>query len=201
MAGIENLKNRIISDNEDRAKQIENEARQKAEELIKQTKLKADEMAQGMKLKAERDGKDRKERLIARAQLDARNEILVSKQTAIEKVLDRAAQKIESLEDKEYFSFIENMLLSNIETGEEEIVFSEKDSKRLPPSFLSIVNDKLNAMGKRGALSLSQDKRNIGSGFILKHGGVEINCSVEAQIRLLRDSLEGEIASLLFEGK
>lgn len=201
MAGIENLKNRIIKDNEDRAKQIENDAKAKAEEVISQAKNKADEIMNNMKAKAEKDGQERKERLISRAQLDARNEVLSAKQEAIDMVLGNAVNRISQMDDKEYLDFIENLLLSSVETGEEEIIFSKKDKARIQPSFITVVNDKLNAMGKKGLVKISNETRDIGSGFILVNGGLEINCSIESQIRLLRDSLEGDIANLLFEGR
>lgn len=201
MAGIENLKNRIIKDNEDRSKKIESDAKAKAEEVINQANNKADEIMNSMKVKAEKDGQERKERLMSRAQLDARNEVLLAKQEAIDMVLDNVVNRISQMNDKEYLDFIENLLLSNVETGEEEIVFSEKDKARIQPSFITVVNDKLNAMGKKGLVKMSNKTRDIGSGFILVRGGLEINCSIESQIRLLRDSLEGDIANLLFEGR
>jgi V/A-type H+-transporting ATPase subunit E len=201
MAGIENLKNRIIKDNEDRAKQIESDASAKAGNIISQAKNKADEIMNNMKLKAESDGKERKERLISRTQLDSRNEVLFAKQEAIDKVLDNVVNRIGQMDDKDYFDFIEKVLLNSVLTGEEEIIFSEKDKRRILPSFINVVNDKLNAIGKRGLLKISEETRDIGSGFILVHGGLEINCSIESQIRLLRDSLEGDLANLLFEGR
>ncbi len=201
MAVIENLKNRIIKDNEDRAKQIENEAIAKAEDIISQAKNKADEIMNNMKSKAERDGLERKERLMSRSQLDSRNEVLFAKQEAIDKVLDNVVGRINQMDDKDYFDFIEKVLLSSVESGEEEIIFSEKDMGRIQPSFITVVNDKLNAMGKKGLIKISEEARNIGPGFILVHGGLEINCSIESQIRLLRDSLEGDLANLLFEGR
>jgi V/A-type H+-transporting ATPase subunit E len=63
------------------------------------------------------------------------------------------------------------------------------------------VNSKLNSQGKKGMVKISSETRNIRTGFVLKRGGLEINCSIESQIRILRDSLEGEIANLLFEGR
>lgn len=200
MAGIENLQNRIIKDNEDRAKQIENDARVKAEEIISQAKKKAEEIMNNMKAKAEKDGSERKERLMSRAQLDARNEILFAKQESIDNVLNQVANRINQMDDKHYFEFIEKILLNSVETGEEEIIFSEKDKARIEPSFIAGVNAKLNSMGKKGLIKISNETRKISSGFILTHGGLEINCSIESQIRLLRDSLEGEISNLLFEG-
>ncbi|MDF2674313.1 MAG: hypothetical protein K0R09_2581, partial [Clostridiales bacterium] len=63
MAVIENLTNRIIRDNEERAKQVNSEARAKAEDVIGKAKNKAEEIMNNMKLKAEKDGKERFERL------------------------------------------------------------------------------------------------------------------------------------------
>lgn len=201
MAGIENLTNRIIRDNEDRAKQIESDAMAKAEDVISKAKNKADEIMSSMKAKAEKDGQERKERLMSRAQLDARNMVLLAKQDAIDKVFSNVVDAINQMGDKDYFEFMEKILLASVETGEEEIILSEKDKGRIQPSFITLINDKLNAMGKKGLVRISNETRDMGSGFILKHGGLEINCSIESQIRLLRDSLEGDIANLLFEGR
>lgn len=201
MAGIENLRNRIIKDNEDRAKQIENDARVKADDVIGQAKNKAEEIMNSMKAKAERDGQERYERLMSRAQLDSRNDVLLAKQEAIDKVFENVVNRINQMDDRDYQDFTMNLLLESVETGEEEIIFSKKDMGRIAPSFITNVNDKLNAIGKKGMVKISNETRDIGSGFILTSGGLEINCSIEAQVRLLRDSLEGDIASLLFEGR
>lgn len=201
MAGIDNLRNKILKDYEDRAKQIESDTAAKAEEILLKARNRADEIMNSMKAKAAKDGQERKERLMSRAQLDARNEILLAKQEAIDMVFQNAVNRIKQMNDKEYFDFIEKMLLDNASTGEEEIIFSERDRARIQPSFITVLNDKLNAMGKKGLMKISNETRDIGSGFILTQGGLEINCSIESQIRLLRDSLEGDIANLLFEGR
>lgn len=198
MAGIENLKNRLLQDDKDRASAIENEAKAKAEEIINSAKAKADLILEEIKVRAEKDGKDRKERIIARAQLDARNAVLAAKQEAIDMVLNLAEKKVASMEKDEYSKFIEKLLLNSVETGTEEVIFSNLDKARIDESLIDGVNKKLSAMGKKGELKLSSESRNIASGFILKRGGLEINCSIDSQIRALRDSLEGDIANLLF---
>lgn len=38
----------------------------------------------------------------------------------------------------------------------------------------------------------------MAGGLILKDGNVEINCSFEAQLRALRESMAAEIAGILF---
>jgi V/A-type H+-transporting ATPase subunit E len=201
MAGIENLKNRILKDSEEKSKQIENEARTKAEELLSGARQKADELSEKAKAKAERDGKEKKDRMISRAQLEARNDVLTAKQDAIDKVLKMSIEKIESMNDEKYSEFIEKLLLNSVESGDEEVVFSIRDRARIDPLLLQNVNKQLAVQGKKGMLKVSDETRNISTGFVLKRGGLEINCSVESQLRILRDSLEGEIANLLFEGR
>jgi V/A-type H+-transporting ATPase subunit E len=154
-----------------------------------------------MKARAEKDGKDKKDRMVSRAKLDARNDMLSAKQETIEKVLNLTVDRITQMNDSEYGEFIEKLLLNSVETGEEEIIFSERDKSRIQPSLITIVNSKLNSQGKKGMVKISSETRNIRTGFVLKRGGLEINCSIESQIRILRDSLEGEIANLLFEGR
>lgn len=201
MAGIENLQSRIKTDYEDRAKQIQADAKVKADEVKSQAQKKAEEIMDNMKAKAEKDGKEKKDRVIARAQLDARNELLFAKHEAINLVINQVIEKVNQMDDKSYLDFVEKLLVNNVETGDEEIIFSERDKARIEPSFIAAVNSKLTAMGKKGMIQISGKTRNIGAGFVLTHGGLEINCTIESQIRLLRDSLEGEISNLLFEGR
>lgn len=201
MAVIDNLKNRLLNDDRAKATEIEKEAKAKADEILNAAKNKAEAIFEEMKAKAEKDGKERKERLIARAQLEARNQLLASKQEAIDKVLEAAKNKLENMSSEDYSNFIECILLNNIETGDEEVIFSQKDKARVKPDVVENVNRKLASNGKKGQVKLIDEVRNIQSGFILKKGGLEINCSIDSQIRILRDSLEGEIANLLFEGR
>ena len=61
---------------------------------------------------------------------------------------------------------------------EGEIVFSQKDKNRLPSGFEAKIKDALN--GKPGAqLTISNNTRNIKSGFVLVYGDIEENCSFQ----------------------
>lgn len=201
MAGIENLKKRILKDDEEKAKQIENDAELRARDIVKKAEDKAKTILEDAKIKAEKDGISSMDRIIARAELDARNMVLAAKQEIIGNILDLARESINNMDSKEYTDFIHQLLLSSAETGEEEVIFSEKDKKRIESGLIVAVNAELKAKGKKGALKVSGDTRNIESGFVLKQGGVEINCSIDSQIRMLRDSIEGELAGLLFQSK
>lgn len=201
MAGIESLRKRILKDDENKAREVIEEAEAKAQEIQKQSKEKAELLVKEAQAKAERDGNDRSDRIIARAHLDARNNVLAAKQETIDRILDLAEEKINSMDNKEFSDFVEELLLNSAETGDEEVIFSEKDRQRVDPGLVARVNEKLVSMGRKGMLKLGYETRKMKSGFILRKGGIEINCSVDSQIRILRDSLEGEIANLLFENR
>ena len=47
-------------------------------------------------------------------------------------------------------------------------------------------------------LTLAADTADIEGGLILRDGQVEVNCAFETQLRLLRESLAGQVAQILF---
>lgn len=198
MGSIDNLKARLLEDDRQAAQAIEKEAMVKAEERIAAANKKADEIIRSMAEKAKKDGRDKKDRLMARAALNARNNLLMAKQEAMGKILAAVCIKIEEMEKNEYSQLLERMLLSNVETGDEEIIFDEKDLSRIDTSLVKRVNRSLKEQGRRNDLAISEERRSIINGFILKRGDLEINCSIDAQIKSLREELEGEIAAVLF---
>ena len=198
MAGIEKLKNRIMKDEEDRAKQTENDANLKAQDIIKKAGAKAEEMIEDAKVKGLKMGESRKDRIISSAKLEARDMKLAQKQETVDRILNMADDAIKSMEKDEYTSFLEELLINNIETGEEEIILPKSDIGRIDLSLVDRLNQKLLSQGKLGKLKISSETRDIKSGFLLINGGVEINCSIDSQIRMIRDSIEGELANLLF---
>lgn len=200
MANIDNLKNKILDDDKIASEEILNEGKQKAKSIIDEAKRKSDEIMSDMKEKAEKDGREQKERMISRAKLEVRNDILRAKQGSIDLVLNKTLENISNMNDEEYIEFIKKLLLNSVETGSEEIIFSTRDKNRIKDSAIAEVNTELKNRGLKGELKISSETRDISSGFILKRGGLELNCSIDSQIRILRDSLEGEIANLLFEG-
>ena len=201
MAGIEKLKDRIIKDGEDKAKQIKDDTDLKAQDIIKKAEEKAQTMIEDAKAKGLKMSGNRKDRIISNVKLEARNMKLSQKQKTIDEIFRKAVDFIKSMERDEYASFLEKLLLNNIETGEEEIVFSKNDIERLGPNFVERLNQKLLSEGKEGSLKLKDETRDIESGAVLINGKVEIDCSIVSQLRAIRDDLEGELADLLFENE
>ncbi|WDU82208.1 V-type ATP synthase subunit E [Caloramator sp. Dgby_cultured_2] len=198
MAGIENLKERLLSDANEKAANIENEASMKANSTLEEAKSKADKIIEELKEKAERDGRERKERIISKAKMEARDMVLKAKLDAIDNVFRLVVERINNMDIASYRDLFKKLILNNVETGDEEIVLSVKDKNKFDQNFLFDINRELMSMGKLGNLKFSQETLNISSGFILRRRGLEINCTIEALIRNLRDELEAELAKQLF---
>lgn len=198
MAGIENLRTRILKDDNDKAAEIAKVAKEKCEGIIASSKEKAEEIKNTMKSKAEKDGKDKLDRMIARANLVARNEQLAAKQETLDNVFSKACEKIEHMKKDEYSKILEDMIIKNIETGNEEVIFDKNNMNNIDSNIIDKVNEKLAKQGKTAELKLSTETRPIGSGFILKRDELEINCSIASQVKNVREELEGELSRLLF---
>ena len=90
------------------------------------------------------------------------------------------------------------MLVSSIETGDEEVLLSDSGKSKISGDFIEVVNRALVQAGKKGNVKLSDAAANIKGGFILKSQGTEINNSFEALLRMYRDDIEPKVAQILF---
>jgi V/A-type H+-transporting ATPase subunit E len=67
---------------------------------------------------------------------------------------------------------------------------------RVPKDFEKKLND---ALAKKGAkLAVSDKTQEIGGGFVLDYGGIEMNCSFKAMFDSARESLQDKVRGLLF---
>jgi V/A-type H+-transporting ATPase subunit E len=117
----------------------------------------------------------------------------------IDEAFAQAEKKLCSLDVQSYLDLIRRMLILTSVDGNEEVIISENDRTKITPEFLSAVNEALKKQGKAGNLRLSEEKRPIKSGFILKSETLEINCAFDYLLKAQRQELETEVARLLFE--
>jgi len=198
MAGVDNIKERILQDAELKAKEIMDKARLQANEIIEKANQKAASRAKEISQKSVYDVSEKKRIINSIVELEMRKDVLASKQQAIEEVFDKVLERMNNFEGSKYEKVIFDMLLASVESGEEEIVMSGAGKSKLSADFISKLNKALAAAGKKGNVKLSDETRDISGGFILKSQGVEINNSFEAIIRLFRDEIEPKVAEIFF---
>lgn len=146
---------------------------------------------------AEKSGKDKKLHILAAARMQIAKEYLAEKRKILDEVFAKAQKKLKNLPDEDYKSIMTRLMLDTVETGDEEVII-DKNEKRIDQSFIKNINRKLGP-GYKGNLRLSNDKQDLGAGFILKRGKIKNNVSIEVLLAKARNELEIDLAKELFE--
>ncbi|MGI6128521.1 MAG: V-type ATP synthase subunit E [bacterium] len=198
VAGVEALKERIRQRAKEEAQAVIAEAEKQAAEIIAKAKARAEKERADILAAAEREADERKRRTLAMAAMRSRRQELKTKEELIDEAFSLAIQKLQQLPADKYQQLLKPILLAAVETGTEQVVIADHDTKRIDSSFINAINEELKAQGKVGALTLAKETRQLQGGFILSAGGVENNYSFELILKLSRDELEQEVASVLF---
>ena len=188
---------KILADAKAEAEKIKKQAKEK--EAVEQAKLKEqlrefDKQTQAIAQKA---GEDKKAHLLAAARMDIAKQLLAEKRKILDEVFAQARQHLENLSDEQYCKLMTKLMLEAVESGDEEVVI-DNEEKRIDQKFIKNINQQL-APGRKGNLRLSEDRDNIGSGFILKRGKIKNNVSIEVLLAQARRELEIGLAKELFE--
>jgi V/A-type H+-transporting ATPase subunit E len=147
---------------------------------------------------AEKAADDKKSRMLAAARMQIAKDYLAGKADILDKVFNKAKDQIKNMADNDYKTLVSKLLLNAVETGDEEVIVDQNE-KRIDQQFISNINQKLDSKIKH-ELKLSDTKRNISAGFILKKGRILTNASLDMLIATARQQLEIELAKELFEG-
>lgn len=196
MNGLEKILKDINDDTQAECDKIIHQAKQKADEIIDHAN------AQKRKISLDEDEKlknlesDLISRTKSAARLEKRKLILTEKQRIISDIIDKAHKKLLSLTDKEYFDVLMDLAVKNIQPGSGEILFNEKDKKRLPENFIAEIN--IYAQKIRGNVALSESTVNIDGGFVLVYGGIEENCSFDSIFHSSYEEFRDTVNEIIF---
>ena len=170
------------------------DARREAEELMAKARADAKREAEEIAARGRRSAEERQARLASVAQLDARKLELAAKQEMLAKAYDRAMERLTSLPDEEYVGLLAGLAAEASSTGREEVILSQKDRARYGKQVVTQANERLGD----GHLTLSVQTRPIRGGLILSDGDVEVNCTFETLVRLLRGEMDRTVVEVLF---
>ncbi|MCD5390904.1 V-type ATP synthase subunit E [candidate division NPL-UPA2 bacterium] len=197
---LEDILKRIREDAHKEAEKIGKEAETRAEAILEETKKEAVSIREKLLEEGEASSQQERRRILTIANLESRKEILGRKQNLIESAFQKASNHLLHLSDAEYQAIVKKMLLGAVESGQEEVIISSGDEKRITPSFLEEVNKELAEKGRPGKLRLSPERRQFMGGFILRSSRKEIKCTFDSLLKESKDELEGEISRILFSG-
>lgn len=199
MNGIDRITDRIEADAREQAKAIIAEAEAKCAEIRKENEKKAQERYLQLIRNGTKDCESGLERRKSAAEMDAKKSVLALKQDCVAEAFDMAKRRLADMPEDSYVGFLASLAASAAADGSGEIVLSARDRERCGKAVLERANAALAAKGLIPALTLAADSREISGGLILRQGGVEVNCSIEALVEALKGPMTADVARTLFE--
>jgi len=190
---------KIMSDARDEAEKIKKQAEEKEAAELAKLNEQLEQYKKQTELLAKKAGDDEKSHILATARMEIAKQFLAEKRKILEEVFEQTYQQILELSDDEYRALCTKLMLDAVETGDEEVIVDENE-KRIDQEFIKQVNRELGP-GYRGNLRLSDERQNIGAGFILRRGKIKTNVSVNVLLDQARKELEIELAKQLFENE
>lgn len=197
MNGIQAITAQIIADAQTEADRILAQARARAKECLSAYQEQAYIQSTALLERSERESALREERLSHAAILAARNLRLSTEQEMRERAFAAALKQLSELPDEEYVGLLAGLAGLAAEassTGREEVILSQKDRARYGKQVVTQANERLGD----GHLTLSVQTRPIRGGLILSDGDVEVNCTFETLVRLLRGEMDRTVVEVLF---
>ena len=227
MNGIEKITGQIDADVQKEIDDALAQARRQAGEIEARYAAQAEAQAEEICRRGQRDAGLRRERLVDMARLEARKRLLSAKQDMVGQAFDLALKKLVELPEQDYIALLANLAVAASRTGQEQVIFSQKDRARYGKQVVTTANEILAkrvspklpeeltasragaildrvvtgasaVLSGTGMLTLAEESRPMAGGLILRDGRVETNCSFEVLIHLQRDALSAEVARALF---
>lgn len=146
---------------------------------------------------AEQESEQLAQRMRRMAQLESRKELLGKKRDMIDRAFKLAYEKLLAMDAVKARGFFIASAVKSA-SGDEEVITGANRADIFGDGFIQELNAAMEQIGKRGGLTLSQEKREGVTGLILKSGGAEIHITYEAIMESVRDDMETEVASALF---
>lgn len=195
MASLNNITSKILKDAEDRKNEILAEAEEEKKSILSKKIAKAEDLEAEKIKKAKLEAQSKVERAISSAKLKVRNDKLEVKQEIINSTFNKSIEVLANLKGEELLNFIKSSVLSLGNIGEQEMILNKTGMESIDLTFIYELNKEL---GDRGNIKLNSEVKDFKGGFILEKDGIQINYTFEALVNSLKDELEYEVASILF---
>lgn len=194
MNGIDKIKQRITQEAQGEIAALEAQAKAQAAGISDQYAAQARALVEDTLQRGEAAAREREERLVSMAHMEARKARLAVKQELLEEAFRLALEALCSLPEGEYTALLADLAARAARTGRETVLLSPKDRDRVGEAVVRQANARLD----NGQLTLAQETRPIRGGLILSDGAVEVNGSFETILRLERPGMAADIARILF---
>jgi V/A-type H+-transporting ATPase subunit E len=198
MNGIDKIVERILETADLDREKILADADTEARDICGSLKDLADAEALEAVGRGKEQARKRIERSAGSSELETRRMILESKQKMVDMAFIRAKGLLLQLPDDEYASFLAKLAGQALLTGKEEIILGQTDVDRYGSRIIAKVNKLAAEKGLPAAVTVSSGSGSFEGGLVVRMGNVETNCTFDTLLRMLRDSMAGDVAGILF---
>ena len=195
MTGLNKIIERISQDSVAKCDSIIFDANNEAAKIKNAAIVESDSEKQKVVEAAEVQAKIITEMAESSAQLATRKKLLATRVEIINNAINTAYEKMKAMPDNDYFAALYSLVKKYAQDSEGTMLLSQKDLGRKPKDFDKKINE---GLLKTAKLIVSDEPANIGEGFVLVYGDVEINCTFDALIEDSRDDLKDKIYNIVF---
>lgn len=210
MTGFSKITDKILAEAHADAAATMAQAKTRSDEISRAAIVRAAEL----RAKVDEDAKREAAEIVSRAKSSEamlrRNTILAEKSAMIDEVFAMAHQELLSLSDERYLELltaIASSVLEQLRSDEKmnEALYGEEASNESYEVLLnSRDSDRMGAALKANLpkyATLSEDTAVIDGGLVIRHGKVEVNCSIAKLVEEVRPMLEAKVHHTLFPEK
>jgi len=198
MKGVEKITERILAEANEAADNAKSEAEAKAKEILEEFEGKAKQSYEQLVANGRIEAAAAAERKVRTAKLQAKKDILGTKQEFINKAYSIAQESILAMPEDEYVDLLARKACEASISGEEAVILNEDDKSVLGQKVVDAANALLAAAGKKASLTLSDETAKMIGGLFLKQNDVSVNCSIDSIIGTFREDLDVKVAKVLF---
>ena len=197
------MKDEILANAEEKAKEIINQANQIASEISEDAQKRAERISKEIVEQAKKEADLGLRREIAKAKLTARSDTLKNKEEIINDVFDQAQKKlIELVSSAEYAKTLNNLITEaviGLNGGDLKIKIQTGHGKHIDIS--KIQQRVMQQTGMTTTLSVAEENlRSIGGAIVTNaNETILIDNTFEARMRRMRQEIRTNIAKILFE--
>jgi len=196
---IKDIKDKIIESATKEKEIILQKANEEIRKIKDDSKKETEIIKKNITEQFKTDAELKEKRIITEAKLKANKDILAEKQSIIEELFNGVIDKIEKLDDKTYLSFMEKLILDNVEYGDENVYIGTRERKEVNKDFIEKINSKLKNKGEKGQLQLAAKNILIRGGVVLGTEEIRKNASIEILLDRLKEDIETELSQFLFK--
>lgn len=197
MPGLDKILSTIEEQGKRQADAIIKDAEKRADVILSESKSAAEDAYNDCLIGCRKQCEHDYSAARSSAEAELKRELLALKIKCIDSVIENALNRINEMQDDEYFSAVLKMVSDHMRSGCGIIHFSARDLKRLPSGFEKNLN--LLASLDNSSVTISNIPADIENGFILSYGNISENCSFRAIAEAERDTLRDKVADVLFK--